>query len=270
MATSISVPMLLRYVTTAKEIDTARITVMVTTLHSLYIDGEHGFTTTRDLRPIEKRSIEIARIGVTKEQVGYAVSKLRAEGHPTTTRVVRLELKNKGSYSTISRLLDELGAKSIGNVAQLAEMPQEVQQRMADCVLSMWQSALKSGAAAAAKLSVQCDARVRAVSTKFVNERAARKRVEGELCAAEGDLRTVRSTRHVLEETVRMLREQLSVERALLERSELECSQMRTLLGPLAASAAKGPARGSVAGRGRAGRHLRTVTVEEDTRVIPL
>ncbi len=217
-----------------------------------------------DLRPIEKRSIKIARIGVTKEQVGEAVSKLRAEGHPTTTRVVRLELKNKGSYSTISRLLDELGAKSYGNVAQIDEMPPDVQQRMADCVLSMWQSALKSGAAAAAKLGVQCDARVRAVSTKFVNERTARKRVEGELCAAEGELRTVRSTRHVLEETVRMLREQLSVERALLERSELECSQMRTLLGPLAASASTGPARGSVAGRDRAGRHLRTATGEAD------
>ncbi len=47
MTTSISVPMLLRYITTAKETDTAGITVMDATLHSLYIGGEDGFTTTR-------------------------------------------------------------------------------------------------------------------------------------------------------------------------------------------------------------------------------
>jgi hypothetical protein len=221
-------------------------------------------------RTIEKRSINIGRIGVTNDAVRDAVSALRAKGHPTSTRVVRLQLKNTGSYSTISRILDEMGAKSIGNVAQLAEMPQEVQQRLADCVLSMWQTACKAGAAGAGKLKMQFDARVRTVSAKLVKERAARQRVESELCVAEGELRTVRSNRHVLEETVRTLREQLSVEKALLERSERECNQMRKLLGPLAPSASRVPARGSVAGRGRAGRHLRTATVEGDTRVMPL
>lgn len=221
-------------------------------------------------RTIKIGRVKITRRGVNKDGVAEAISSLRAKGLPTTTRVVRLELKNKGSYTTISRILDEMCAKSDATVSLLAEMPVEVQQQMADCVLSMWHAALKAGAAGTARLRAQFDARVRTVSTKLISEQAARKRVEGELCVSEGELRTVRSNRHVLEETVRSLREQLSVEHALLERSERECNQMRKLLGPVAPSASKGPARSSIAGRSRTGRHLRTVTVEGDTRVIPL
>lgn len=199
-----------------------------------------------------------------------AISSLRAKGRPTTTRVVRLELKDKGSYSTISKFLDEMGAKSDGTVAQLAEMPEEVQRRIADCVLSMWQTACKAGAVGTATLRAQFDARVRTVSAKLISEQAARKRVEGELCAAVSELRIVRCDRHVREETVRTLREQLSVEHALLERSERECNQMRKLLGPLAASASKRPARGSVAGRGRAEIPVRAATIKGDAHVLPL
>lgn len=212
----------------------------------------------------------MGRKGLKTEGVVQAISSLRAKGLPTTTRVVRLELENKGSYTTISRLLDELGAKSDAKVGEIAEMPPEVQQQMADCILSMWHAACKAGAAGSGRLRAQFDARLRMVSARLLSEQTARKRVASELCVTESELRTARCDRHVLEETIRTLREQLSVKHALLERAEHECNQMRKLLGPAAPSASIGPAQSAMGGRTRAGGLVHKATGKEDAQVLPL
>lgn len=193
----------------------------------------------------------IGRLGVTKSEVADAVSSLRAQGHPATTRVVRLEI-GKGSYSSIGRLLEELGAKNDGKPSQTDEMPQDLQLRLADCLLSMWQSASKAAAVGVARLSAQCDERVRIVSAQLACERAARECAETELFSVQSEHSSCRSSKQLLEEKVRMLREQFSVEHALLERSERERNQMLKLLGPLAPSTSKSPARRPTAGRSRA------------------
>lgn len=203
---------------------------------------------------LERRRNKIGRQGVTKEEVSNAVCAVRSQGLPTTTRVLRLEL-GKGSYSSIGKLLEELGAKSDGKRPQTDEMPQDLQRRLADCLLSMWQSASKAAAAGASRLSAQCDERVRIVSAQLACERAARECAEAELCSIQGEHSSCRARKLLLEEEVRMLREQLRVEHALLERSERECSQVLKRLGPIAPSASKTVARRSTAGRGRAAGH---------------
>lgn len=185
-----------------------------------------------------------------------AVSALRSDAYPITTRAVRLQL-GRGSYSSIGKLLDKLGAKSDGKSEQSAEMPHELQMRLADCALNLWQSALDSATVSEAALRKQCEERIKAISNQLALEQDARKQAEHEVIAAQAELRSRRSREHFLQEKCQMLRVQLSVEHKLLERSERDRVLLMKQLGPLTGAASANSARRSASaasGTDRAGR----------------
>lgn len=158
----------------------------------------------------------MSRPGITKEQVADAVTALRAEGKPTTARVVRLQL-GTGSYKTIGRFLDELGAKSTGKTEPLNEMPEAIQARLADCALSMWQAVCQATTSARNALTAQCEQRIHVLRGELVRERDLRKALERERVVNQQALSEATLQAQHLGERVAMLREQLAGEQAVVK-----------------------------------------------------
>jgi len=173
----------------------------------------------------------MARPGVTKEQVRDAVAALRAQGRPTSTRVVRLELR-RGSYATIGKYLEELGAKSGSRPPELPEIPEDVQMRLAEGVYSMWLAMSKVAAAKAADLGIQCEQRVRTMTEQLNRERATRQRLERELSTAVSDRAGFKGRSETLELEKAGLRERLAVQQALVRQGEREREGLLRRLTP--------------------------------------
>lgn len=172
----------------------------------------------------------MGRPGITKEEVAAAVSALRAQGRPTTTRVVRLEV-GKGSYATISRFLDALGAKSAGKPEKLDEMPEDIQARLADCALSMWQTVCQATSRTRTALTTQCEQRIQVLSRELAREREMRKTADRELGANQQRLSACRLEGQHLRERVAMLREELAGEQAVLKRLERDRGELLERFG---------------------------------------
>lgn len=175
----------------------------------------------------------MGRPGITKEEVAAAVTALRAQGRPTTTRVVRLEV-GRGSYATISRFLDALGAKSAGRTEKLDEMPLDIQGRLADCVFSMWQAVCEATSRAQTALTAQCEQRIQVLSGELARERELRKKVERELGANQQELSAARLEVQHLTQRVAMLREQLAGEQAVVKRLERDREELLERFGSAA------------------------------------
>lgn len=126
----------------------------------------------------------MSRAGITKRDVATAVSSLRASGKPTTTRVVRLEI-GKGSYRTIGKLLDELGAKSSAKPSVLPSVPETVQRQFADALYNVWEAANQVAAERSDAMQVQCEQRVGTLSAQLAAESAERRRLSMQLSTVQ-------------------------------------------------------------------------------------
>ena len=169
------------------------------------------------------------RPGVTKEEVIAAVSKLREKGRPITTRLIRLSI-GRGSYKTISRYLCELGAKNPAKCAKTPDMPETMRVQLATLASDMWQSINKELSSTTVMLKAQCDVRVHALTEKLLQERKVHRQIDVDLCTTQTQLTAsnLRATR--AEHELALLRERLSVEQALLCRSEHERASLIALL----------------------------------------
>jgi len=171
------------------------------------------------------------RPGISRDDVASAVAALRTQGKPTTTRVVRLEL-GRGSYATIGRFLEELGAKSEANPPEMPVMPEDLQAELAESVFRMWRAMSKATAEKEAKAGLQHAQRVRALTAEIGRERETRKRLERELSSALTDRAAFKARKEALELEQAGLRERLAVEQALLRRSERQCEALVARLRP--------------------------------------
>ena len=175
----------------------------------------------------------MARKGISKENVARAVMALRAKGRPITTRVVRLELENHGSYGTIGRFLEELGAKSKATPPAMPALPEGLQKEFANAVFSMWQASSDIAAKRVGEIETQCERRVHALSIQLTKERELRERLEVELCSASADLSACKQREHLLTEEALMLRAELRIQKALHQRVERDRDTMLKQLAPM-------------------------------------
>jgi hypothetical protein len=176
---------------------------------------------TRDYQGHDNEEKRMPRAGVTKDEVIAAVSALRAQGRPISTRLLRLTI-GRGSYKTISRYLCELGAKSPEKGEKTPDMPETLRVQFATLASDMWQSINKELSATTARLEAQCEVRVHVLTEKLLQERKVHRQIDVDLCTTQTQLSAsnLRATR--AEQELALLRERLSVEQALLSRSERE------------------------------------------------
>lgn len=167
----------------------------------------------------------MSRAGITKKDVATAVSSLRASGKPTTTRVVRLEI-GKGSYRTIGKLLDELGAKSSAKPSVLPSVPEAVQRQFADALYNVWEAANQAAAERSDAMQVQCEQRVGTLSAQLAAESAERRRLDMQLCTTDAEFAACKRQGYILRQEVAMLRDALRLEKALHQRSESDRAKM--------------------------------------------
>ena len=177
------------------------------------------------------------RPGVTIEDVIGAASKLREKGRPITTVLVRQTLE-RGSYNTISNHLRELGAKSRAKCAKTPVMPEKLRAKLAALASDTWQLIYKDLSGTTVMLEAQYDVRVRVLSEQLTKERKRLKQLEVDLCTAQVQLSACNLRATSLEHEMTLLRERLSVEQALLKRSERE---RESLIAHLASTSRKPP-----------------------------
>jgi len=181
----------------------------------------------------ERGLIYMARKGISKENVARAVMALRAKGRPITTRVVRLELENHGSYGTIGRFLEELGAKSKATPPAMPALPEGLQKEFANAVFSMWQASSDIAAKRVGEIETECEQRVHTLSIQLTKERELRERLEVELCSASADLSACKQREHLFKEEAMMLRQELRIQKALHQRAERDRDTMLKQLAPM-------------------------------------
>ncbi len=175
----------------------------------------------------------MSRPGITKADVARAVQKLHETGHPTTTRVVRIEL-GRGSHGTISQFLKELQAKSAARPAQLPELPDDIQRKFADAVYGVWEASTGHAVKRVTEVQAQCEQRIRTLSADLTRERQLRERLEAELSSASTDLASCKHRAHLLEEELSMLRTELRIQKELQRRAERDRDLMLRKLGSAA------------------------------------
>jgi len=179
----------------------------------------------------------MGREGIKKEKVENAVNALREAHKPVTTRTVRLEI-GTGSNSTISRFLDELGAKSGAKPSDLPSVPEKLQRQFANALYSIWEASSNAAAERNDATEAQCVERVRVLSRQVQLEREDRKRIDMELCSAQAELAACTHREQQLREEVLMLRQALGIEKAINARAERERASMLKALSARGARAA--------------------------------
>jgi len=194
-----------------------------------------------------KKGFKMGREGIKKEKVGEAVFALRAAHKPVTTRTVRLEI-GEGSNSTISRFLDELGAKSGARPTDLPIVPEPLLRQFANAAYTMWEASSKAAAERNVATEAQCAERIHTLSNKLALEREERKRADMELCSTQAELATCTQREQQLTEEVLMLRQALGVEKALNAHAQRERASMLKALSSRSAGAAWRNADDAVAG----------------------
>jgi Plasmid replication region DNA-binding N-term len=192
----------------------------------------------------------MGREGVKKEKVGDAVFALRAARKPVTTRTVRLEV-GTGSNTTISRFLEELGAKSGAKPSDLPNVPEKLQRQFANALYSIWEASSKAASERSDATEAQCAERIHTLSKQLALEREERKRAEMELCSTQAELAACTLREQQLREEVSMLRQTLGVEKALNARAQRErASMLKALSSRSARAASRDEAPAVVAGKG--------------------
>lgn len=173
----------------------------------------------------------MARPGITKSEVAEAVTALRAQGKPASTRAVRLEL-GRGSYATIGQCLEELGAKSSGRPPGLPEIPEAVQRRISASTHSMWEAMASIAQTERSALQKHYEQRLHNIGTQLALEKSTRKRVESDLSRALTQASAFKSKSEALELEIAGTKERLAVAQALLDRSERERDRLLARLEP--------------------------------------
>lgn len=122
---------------------------------------------------------------VVLEDVTRVALQLQSKGMSVTTRSVRKEL-GRGSYSTIGRLLAELGLRALEENID-ASLSAQVRLQALTLARTIWRAAESAQAEKAAAVQAQWLARLSAVSHQLKREKAERCAIDSRLAVYEGE-----------------------------------------------------------------------------------
>jgi uncharacterized membrane protein YccC len=188
---------------------------------------------------------EMARPGVSKQRFADAATSLHAQGRPITARLMRIELGDRGSYTTISRMLGELGAKCKAMPKTVPEVPEELQKHFAAAVVSMWRASSEMASKRVKDIESQCEQQVRIVTQQRNEAQQKVVRLEKERGNAVDALSTCNKSEHLLKEEIAMLRDELRIQKAVHQRTERDRDEMLRQFAPLVKRTTKGLACGA-------------------------
>lgn len=160
----------------------------------------------------------MARAGVTREQVFEAAGALKARGASITIQRVRDHLGDTGSYTTISRYLDEWRAADAAKDQEtLPDIPEAAEQAMLGAMREVWRVAATAMRREAEEVKQVAERRVRDIEAQHGEAHAEVSRLEKEAAAAEAEVTELRARVADLEKalaageaTQAQLREQLA------------------------------------------------------------
>jgi hypothetical protein len=127
-------------------------------------------------------------------------------------------------------------------------MPEKLRVQLAALASDTWQLIYKDLSGTTVMLEAQYDVRVRVLSEQLTKERKRLKQLEVDLCTSQVQLSACNLRATSLEHEMTLLRERLSVEQALLKRSERE---RESLIAHLASTPRKPPMSPKVNGAAR-------------------
>lgn len=181
----------------------------------------------------------MARTGITREQVFEAASQLKAQGMQITMQRIREALGETGSFTTISRLLEEWrAADTIKDREVLPDIPEAAEQGMQAAIRELWRIAAATAHRRVAEAKEEADRRVKEAEGRYGEARAEVERLEKAAAAADDEVQTLRIRAGQLE---RDLSAAQAVEGELRERVASEEARSRELeakVGELGAAAA--------------------------------
>src|SRR5690606_796979 len=126
----------------------------------------------------------MARTGITRQQVFEAARKLKNEGTAITMQRVRDALGETGSYTTISRLLDEWkAAAALEDRKVLPEIPEVADQAMQAAIRELWRIATAAAHREIDTATETADRRVKEAEVRYDEARVEVERLEKENAA---------------------------------------------------------------------------------------
>lgn len=182
----------------------------------------------------------MARTGVTREQVFEAAARLKARGASITNQRVRDELGETGSYTTISRYLDEWRAADAAKDHEtLPEIPEAAEQAMLGAIREVWRVAAAGAQREITDVKEATERRIQEIQTQHGEAHAEVARLEKEATAADDEIQTLKIRSGQLDKDLAAAR---AVEAELRERVAAEETRSRELeakVGELGAAEAE-------------------------------
>lgn len=169
----------------------------------------------------------MARTGVTREQVFEAAARLKARGASITNQRVRDELGETGSYTTISRYLDEWRAADAAKDHEtLPEIPEAAEQAMLGAIREVWRVAAAGAQREITDVKEATERRIQEIQTQHGEAHAEVARLEKDAAASDDEIQTLKIRSGQLDKDLAAAR---AVEAELRERVSVEETRNREL-----------------------------------------
>jgi colicin import membrane protein len=182
----------------------------------------------------------MARTGITREQVFEAANKLKADGASITMQRVRDALGETGSFSTISRLLEEWrAADTMRDRETLPEVPEVADRAMQGAVRELWRIAAAAAHREIAAAREEAERRIKEADLRYGEARAEVERLEKLAVATDDEVQTSRIRIGQLEKDLSATQ---AVEAELRERvaaDETRSRELESKVGELGAAEAE-------------------------------
>jgi chromosome segregation ATPase len=187
-----------------------------------------------------KEAAPMARTGVTREQVFEAAARLKARGASITNQRVRDELGETGSYTTISRYLDEWRAADAAKDHEtLPEIPEAAEQAMLGAIREVWRVAAAGAQREITDVKEAAERRIQEIQNQHGEAHAEVARLEKDAAAADDEIQTLKIRSGQLDKDLAAAR---AVEAELRERvaaEETRCRELEAKVGELGAAEAE-------------------------------
>jgi chromosome segregation ATPase len=182
----------------------------------------------------------MARTGITREQVFEAANKLKADGASITMQRVRDALGETGSFSTISRLLEEWrAADTMRDRETLPEVPEVADRAMQGAVRELWRIAAAAAHREIAAAKEEAERRIKEADLRYGEARSEVERLEKLAAVADDEVQTSRIRTGQLEKDLSAAQ---AVETELRERvaaDEARSRELESKVGELGAAEAE-------------------------------
>jgi predicted RNase H-like nuclease (RuvC/YqgF family) len=172
----------------------------------------------------------MTRHPVSADDVADAVLALRNGQHPVTTLNVRHHL-GRGSFTTISRHLEALGAKEPGRPGDAEAMPAQLQAVHAAFVQRAWHAVREHAGQQVKKATLPLERRIHELDLKLRAVREHRDRLEWESAQLERELDAARLEVQGLGAELAQARQDLAVERRVRQHHERKARHIHGQIG---------------------------------------